>query len=288
MIDIKNALSEGISQLNDNNPDGRIDVEVLLAHVLMKSRAYLFTHPEEKLTSVQWHTFRQLIAQRAHGYPVAYLTGVKEFWSLPLKVCEDTLIPRPETELLVELTLRFLKTQNNARILDLGTGSGAIALAIAKERPDWQIVACDISRNALQTAEENAARLKLGNVRFYHSNWFTNIDTSRRFHAIVANPPYIASEDPHLAKGDIRFEPQSALISGQQGLADLEHIIRHSLARLEPDGLLLVEHGYNQKTAVTSMLKEHGYEEIDCWQDWQGNDRVSGGKRIIVDASPDF
>ncbi|WED42215.1 peptide chain release factor N(5)-glutamine methyltransferase [Legionella cardiaca] len=281
MMEIKDALEQALKQLAPHSSSARLDVEILLAHVLMKNRTFLYAHPEVILTQAQWQTFQRLISQRVQGVPIAYLTGMKEFWSLPLKVCEDTLIPRPETELLVELTLTLLSDKEGAHVLDLGTGSGAIALACASERPRWQITACDCSQNALQTAEENAARLAMTNICFYHSNWFEKITTQQVFDAIVANPPYIAANDPHLVEGDVRFEPVLALVSGEDGLTALKHIIKHSLARLKPGGLLLLEHGFDQKPAVTSMLKHYGYVEIQSWQDWQGNDRVTGGRRII-------
>lgn len=282
MIEIKAALQQATTQLERLSNSARLDAEILLAHVLMKTRTYLYTHPDALLTKAQWHTFEKMIGERVKGIPIAYLTGTREFWSLPLKVCEDTLIPRPETELLVELTLTLLADKPHAQILDLGTGSGAIALAVASEKPDWHIVACDCSEGALQTAEENAARLELTNVSFYHSNWFEKINTNQLFDAILANPPYIAANDPHLSTGDLRFEPHLALVSGDDGLTALKYIIQHSLARLQPGGLLLLEHGFDQKSAVGSMLNDYGYRQVQCWQDWQGNDRVSGGKRIIM------
>lgn len=280
MINIKTAIQQAITQLEMHSESARLDAEILLASVIMKTRTYLFTHPELILTKAQWHTFQHLLNQRESGVPIAYLTGNREFWSLPLKVSEDTLIPRPETELLVELTLNLLADKTNAQILELGTGSGAIALAFASERPDWQIIACDCSEAALQTAEENAARLNITNVSFYHSDWFEKINAKQHFDAIVANPPYIAADDPHLRLGDLRFEPSLALVSGKDGLEAIKHIIQHGLARLQVDGLLLLEHGFDQKSAVGSMLNDHGYGQVQCWQDWQGNDRVSGGKRI--------
>ncbi|ARG96847.1 peptide chain release factor N(5)-glutamine methyltransferase [Legionella micdadei] len=279
MIDIKGALSQATTQLEAESDSPRLDGEILLAHVLMKTRTYLYTHMDKTLTKAQWQTFQQLVDKRAHGMPIPYLTGTREFWSLPLKVCEDTLIPRPETELLVELTLKLLADKPHAQILDLGTGSGAIALACAHERPDWQIIACDCSLSALQIAEENAARLRVTNICFYHSDWFEKISLTQKFDAIVTNPPYIAANDPHLIQGDVRFEPTLALVGGTDGLEAIRHIIQHSLARLKPDGLLLIEHGFDQKSAVGSMLNDYGYRQVQCWQDLQGNDRVSGGKR---------
>lgn len=281
MIDVKRAISLATNQLEQYTDTARVDAEILLAHVLFKTRTWLYTHPEEMLTKPQSLYFQQLVARRSLGVPVAYITGTREFWSLPLKVSEETLIPRPETELLVELALNLMQSHSNAQILDLGTGSGAIALALGKERSDWQITACDCSEGALQTAEENATQLGLKNIQFYQSDWFSKIPPSAAFHAIVSNPPYIAANDPHLSDGDVRFEPSLALIGGTNGLTSIEHIIKHSLARLEPDGLLLIEHGFEQQSAVTSMLNDYGYKEVQSWKDLQGNDRVSGGKRII-------
>jgi release factor glutamine methyltransferase len=279
MIEIKAALLQAISELEAQSNSARLDAEILLAYVLMKTRSYLFAHPETILSSAQWHTFQHLLSERVKGVPIAYLTGMREFWSLPLQVCEDTLIPRPETELLVELTLKLLNGKQEAQILDLGTGSGAIALACASEKPRWQITACDCSSAALRTAEENASNLGLTNICFYKSDWFENISTTQTFDAIVANPPYIAANDPHLLIGDLRFEPRLALVSGDDGLTAIKHIIQHSLARLKPDGLLLLEHGFDQKSVIESMLNNYGYSHVQCWQDWQGNDRVSGGKQ---------
>lgn len=282
MIDIKRALSLAVTQLEAYVDTARIDAEILLAHTLAKSRTYLYAHPEAPLSKQQLLLFQQNVARRSLGTPVAHITGTREFWSLPLRVNQETLIPRPETELLVELMLSRLGHQQNARVLDLGTGSGAIALALAKERTDWQITACDYSETALQTAEENARELGLHNICFHQSDWFSNINTPESFHAIVSNPPYIAANDPHLGTGDLRYEPLLALVSGSDGLSALEHIIKHSLARLTPEGLLLIEHGYDQKMAVTSMLNDYGYKHVQSWKDFQGHDRVSGGIRTII------
>ncbi|STX29474.1 HemK protein [Legionella beliardensis] len=281
MSNIKYSLELATRQLEEYIHDGaRTDAEILLAHVIGKTRTYIYTHPEKELTKDEFKLFQRLVARRSLGVPVAYIIGTREFWSLPLKVNEETLIPRPETELLVEITLNLLNPCSNARILDLGTGSGAIAIALAKERPDWQITACDCSQGALETAKQNTQLLELHNIQLCYSNWFSEIKEPKTFHAIVSNPPYIAANDPHLTSGDARFEPQLALMGGVNGLGALEHIIQHSLARLEPNGLLLIEHGFDQKSAVASMLNNYGYQDVQCWQDLQGHDRVSVGKRL--------
>lgn len=258
------------------NPE--LEAEILLCHVLNKNRAYLYAHYEELVSSQQLEAYQNLMAQRAQGIPIAYLTGTREFWSLNLKVNQHTLIPRHETELLVELALEKIPDHPNTRILELGTGSGAIALAIAKERPHWYVVACDISEEALNIAQENAQHNKISNVSFYHSDWFTNIP-QQPYHAIVSNPPYIAEEDPHLHEGDLRFEPRNALASSQEGLADLQWIIKHGYNYLLPNGLLLLEHGYDQKLNIQTILKELSYKNVQCWKDLLGHDRVSGGWR---------
>lgn len=268
MISIRAALG--------HNPE--LESEILLCHVLKKNRSYLFAHSEELLDQQQLQAFQNLLAQRATGVPIAYLTGEREFWSMNFKVNRHTLIPRHETELLVELALEKIPAEPEVWILELGTGSGAIALALAKERPQWQIVACDFSEEALQVAQENATRHQITNVHFYHSNWYSAIP-QRQYHAIISNPPYIAEQDPHLLEGDLRFEPHSALASGQDGLADLFMIIKQGYDYLLPNGLILLEHGYDQKLNVRAILRELDYKNAQCWQDIQGHDRVSGGWR---------
>ncbi|CEG57717.1 peptide chain release factor N(5)-glutamine methyltransferase [Legionella fallonii] len=276
MISIGKALEHASQKLNPLYSDARFEAELLLCHLLHKNRAYLFAHSDELLDQTQLDLYQQFIAQRARGTPIAYLTGTREFWSLTLKVNQHTLIPRHETERLVELALELIPDAPQTHVLDLGTGSGAIALALAKERPQWNITASDSSLEALQVAKENAQTLGITNVAFHHSDWFKNLP-STRYHAIVSNPPYIAEQDPHLKKGDLRFEPLSALASGQDGLSDLQYIIEHSYNHLLPNGLLLLEHGYDQKMSVRAILNKIGYNKVHCWKDLQGHDRVSGG-----------
>ena len=278
MTDIKQSLSHAITLLAPLSPSASIDAEILLAYTLDSTRTFLYTYPEKELTTDQWKKYQQLLNKRAEGRPIAYLTGTREFWSLPLQVSENTLIPRPETELLVELALTLLNNRTTATILDLGTGSGAIALAIASAERNWQVHACDCSEAALTIAKKNAMQLGLSHLHFFCSDWFSAIPV-QKFDAILSNPPYIAENDPHLQQGDVRFEPQTALVAGVDGLDALRIIIHDSYDRLQNNGLLLLEHGYDQKQAVAALLKECGYLRIQSWQDWQGNDRVSAGWR---------
>lgn len=278
MTNIKAALHRAIEQLSSSE-SARIDAEILLAFVLNKNRTFLYAHPDDLLNAQQEQDYQQLLGQRQSGQPIAYLTGHREFWSMNLMVSPATLIPRPETELLVELTLKFIGEQHTAAVADLGTGSGAIALAVAFERRHWQITAVDYSEQALLVAKQNAANLDLLNIDFKQSNWFSALEPKNQFDAVIANPPYIADNDPHLQQGDVRFEPLQALVSSSKGLSDLQIIISQAILFLKPGGLLLVEHGYDQKSAVGSMLNDYGYDHVQCFQDWQGNDRVSGGKR---------
>jgi release factor glutamine methyltransferase len=275
---IKAILSQAITALRPVSLSAEIDAEILLASALHKNRAFLHAYPEYCLKDEEYTIYQDLIAKRSLGQPIAYLLGRREFWSLSLQVNEHTLIPRPETELLVELTLSLLQGQMSASILDLGTGSGAIALALATEKPNWNLLACDIHPATLAVAEKNRETLKLDNVEMICSDWFRDLPL-RSFDAIVSNPPYIAANDPHINQGDLRFEPKKALVSGEQGLYDLASIIEQSHERLNPGGLLLVEHGFSQKEAVIALFKAHGYENINSWQDWQGHDRVCGGRR---------
>jgi release factor glutamine methyltransferase len=273
---IAQLLADAVQQLEASSESARADAGILLAHCLQKSRTWLFTWPDKTLDAASIAAFQHLLGERLRGVPIAHLTGQREFWTLNLKVTPDTLIPRPETELLVETALALLPP-SPANILDLGTGTGAIALAIASERPDSQVTACDFSAAALAVAAENARANNILNVQFIHSDWFTNLPT-QRFTIIVSNPPYIEVDDPHLTQGDVRFEPLTALTAGQDGLDDLRHIVQNAPQWLEASGWLLLEHGYNQGVVVTALLQASGFQNVRCLPDLAGNDRVSIGQ----------
>ena len=254
----------------------RIEVQCLLQAVLQVNRAYLLTHPERYLDTEQHAQYNALFERRLNGEPIAYILGEREFFGLTFKVTPDTLIPRPETELLVELALQRIPLDEQFCVLDIGTGSGAIALSIAHTRPDAKVLACDASPAALEVAHENAQRLGVANVAFVQSDWFAALE-AQRFDLIVSNPPYVASGDPHLQSGDVRFEPASALASGDDGLRDIRHIVTHAQAHLQPGGWLLLEHGYNQAARVRELLRQSGFCEVFSASDLAGIERVSGG-----------
>ncbi|WP_462401346.1 peptide chain release factor N(5)-glutamine methyltransferase [Pseudomonas sp. Marseille-QA0332] len=262
------------AQLPDS-PTARLDAELLLAHALGKSRSYLHTWPERIVSSEAAEAFAEYLARRRAGEPVAYILGHQGFWKLDLEVARDTLIPRPETELLVEIALQRVPAVP-ARVLDLGTGSGAIALALASERPAWQVLAVDRVEQAVALAERNRQRLRLDNVQVRASHWFDAL-AGQRFGLIVSNPPYIAAADPHLSAGDVRFEPSSALVAGRDGLDDLRAIIAQAPQHLEPGGWLMLEHGYDQGQAVRELLLRQGFCEVDSALDLAGHARISFG-----------
>lgn len=252
----------------------RLDTELLLCKVLARERAFLYARPETELTDAQARQFDHLFARRQGGEPMAYILGEREFWTLRLKVSPATLIPRPETELLVELALALV-VEPAARVLDLGTGSGAIALALAQERPAWQIAGIDSSAAALAVAEANRVALGLVNVRFRHGDWFGG--ETDRYHLIVANPPYIDAADPHLARGDVRFEPRAALVAADAGMAALRAISAGAPEHLRPGGWLLLEHGSSQGAAVRECCVAV-LQEVRTWHDLAGCERVTGGR----------
>lgn len=256
--------------------EARLEAEVLLLHVLGKPRAWLYAHADDELAPAPREAFDALVARRAAGEPVAYLTGSREFWSLDLRVTPATLIPRADTERLVELALGRLPRDRVVDVADLGTGSGAIALAIAKERPQARVVATDASAAALAVAAANAARNTISNVEFAGGSWLAAVP-GRQFDLIASNPPYIADDDAHLGRGDLRFEPRSALAAGVDGLDDIRCIVQTAPARLHTHGWLLLEHGHEQGAAVRALLLEAGFSDVATWQDLAGLDRVSGG-----------
>lgn len=259
-----------------DSPTGALDSELLLAHVLEKPRSFLRTWPEHQPEPYRVELFQRLLARRRAGEPVAYLLGEQGFWSLDLQVSEATLIPRPDTERLVEVALE-LGPSGRARVLDLGTGTGAVALALASERPAWEIIATDVVPAAAALAESNRARLALTNVKVQHSDWFAALD-AKPFDLIVSNPPYISSTDPHLQCGDVRYEPASALVSGADGLDAIRHIVQTAPHYLGSGGWLLLEHGWEQAEAVVALLVGQGFVEARSWQDMGGRHRVSGGR----------
>jgi len=258
MPTLQSLLTSSASTLQDTSDTAELDVEVLLCHVLNKNRTYLRTWPEKQLTQHQLNQFNQLLKQRQLGQPIAYIVGNREFWSRDFYVNPDVLIPRPDTETLIELCLQLVQHKPDAKLIDLGTGSGIIAITLAAECPQLKITAVDSSLKALHTAKKNAQLNQTENIRFIHSNWLNQV-SNESFDFIISNPPYIDPEDPHLSLGDVRFEPTSALISPQQGLQDIIHISEQSQGYLNDEGYLIFEHGYNQKQSVHDILQQYHY-----------------------------
>jgi len=274
-MEFQHWLRQAASELSASESPKR-DAEILLEFVTGKARTYLLAFGETQLSAEQEAQLATLLARRKTGEPVAHLVGEREFWSLPLYVSPATLIPRPDTECLVEQALSRLPAQA-CRVLDLGTGTGAIALALASERPDCEVTAVDVMPDAVALARRNVARLGFPNVTVLQSSWFSALD-NRTFGMIVSNPPYIDEHDPHLTQGDVRFEPLTALVAANEGLADIVHIVTTSRQHLLPGGWLLVEHGWTQGDAVRDVFIAAGYRAVETCRDYGGNDRLTLGE----------
>lgn len=290
MASIKECLAFAAS-LSDVSESPRLDIEVLLAAVLQKDRAYLFTWPEKIVDAKTYTEFLTCLERRKTGEPIAYILGEREFWSLSFFTDSSTLIPRPDTEVLVEQALEVIERRSaslissdtreaavahsNIRVLDLGTGTGAIAIALAHERPDCLVDAVDISPEAVHLAQRNCERHGVKNLRILQSSWFSNV--SGRYDLIVSNPPYIDQNDPHLQRGDVRFEPTTALVSDDQGLYDITLIVASARAHLYDEGRLIIEHGWQQASAVRAIFTEYGFDAVGSIKDYGGNERLTFG-----------
>lgn len=272
---IAEFIKQSVSLLQVDTERARIDIEYLLCYILNQNRAYLFSHQSDVLPAEILQKLIFLRSRRQQGEPIAYITETKGFWKHDFYVSPATLIPRPETELLIETALALLEPTRTAHILELGTGSGAIAISLALESSNWQIMAVDNSQAALKVAGENASRLHAKNVYFKESHWFDAVDGL--FDLIVANPPYLATDDPHLQQGDVAFEPVTALVAGQAGLDDLAEIIQTAPQFLKKNGLVILEHGYNQSTPVQQLFQARGFVEIHSIKDLQNWPRVTRG-----------
>lgn len=270
-VTVTQALTEAYRAID------RIDARMLLQHVLNVDHAFLLTYPDQVLVPRQIEDFFRLVKRRIDGIPVAYLTGERAFYDLTFKVTEAVLIPRPETELLVELALERIPVDQPLRVLDLGTGSGAIAITLAKHRPQTQVVAVDVSADALAVSRWNAKNLRVDNLSWVMGSWFDEL-SAQKFDLIISNPPYVAENDPHLRQGDLRFEPQIALSAGNNGVACIRHIIEVAPKYLAESGWLLLEHGYDQADECRQLLQHVDFSNICSYPDLAGIMRVSGGQ----------
>ena len=277
-VPIEHWLRSATEQLQASSESARLDSECLLAHVLGQNRTWLYTWSDRGLTAEQLSAANALLQRRIAGEPVAYLCGQRDFWSLTLDVNPSTPIPRGDTETLIEWALE-LPVLATANVLDLGTGTGAIALALASEQPSWHVQGVDFQAEAVALARTNAAKNNLSRVTFEQSDWFSALAVGAgRFDLIVSNPPYIDGADEHLQQGDVRFEPRSALVAEEQGLADLRHIIEQAPDYLTADGWLLLEHGWQQADAVCELLRQRGFTDVENRCDLGANPRISGGR----------
>lgn len=273
-LSIRQYLEDGSAILSHVSDTPRLDAELLMGLILRKPRSYLHAWPERDLTLGQATVYERLLRRRFAGEPIAYITGVREFWSMPMRVNPHVLIPRPDTELLVERALARLPADEDTRVLDLGAGSGAVSLAIARERPRAQVVGVDISHYALEVARLNARILKIGNVEFRESNWFDAV-RGEKFHVVVGNPPYVAQDDPHLERGDVRFEPRLALDAGEGGMEAFRAILDRAHNYIVRQGWLLLEHGADQHMPLRRLLEAQHYYDITVHKDAAGHDRVT-------------
>jgi release factor glutamine methyltransferase len=278
MPTIKTLLTNAANILSSHSDSPSLDAEVLLGFVLGKPRTYLRAWCDNTLTDEQIAAFNALVHQREQGTPIAYMTGTREFWSRDFTVTSDVLIPRPDTELLIELSLELIPKNQAVKLIDLGTGSGIIAVTLAAERPNAQVIAVDASKAALEVAKRNAQQHQLTNIEFYQSDWFGNVP-DEQFDLVISNPPYIDPDDEHLQQGDVRFEPKTALIADNQGLSDIEIIADKARRYLKPAGHLLIEHGYNQAAQVQAIFNALAYDKVQSYRDLSGQPRVTYGQK---------
>lgn len=277
MSSIASLLKNAALTLAESSDSASLDAEILLCVALDKPRSHLRAWPDRQPEPELAARFHALVRERRKGIPIAYLTGQREFWSREFHVSPDVLIPRPETERLIELSLAMIPKDKPARILDLGTGSGIIAVTLAAELPTADVTATDVSPAALAVARRNAGRHGVKNIRFYQGDWFAAVP-EEKFDLIVSNPPYIAEENSHLRQGDLRFEPQTALSAPRQGLADIQTIAETARQYLHAGGHLLIEHGYDQRQAVQSIFNDLGYDSVKTYKDLSGQPRVTYGR----------
>ncbi|MCK9397209.1 MAG: peptide chain release factor N(5)-glutamine methyltransferase [Methylobacter sp.] len=277
MHSIKSVLADAAGTLSSVSDSALLDAEVLLCLALNQPRSHLRAWPDKQLQPEHLVAFRVLLEQRQKGIPIAYITGNREFWSRDFQVSPDVLIPRPDTELLIELSLKLIPADEPFTVIDLGTGSGIIAVTLAAERPHAQISATDFSLAALRIAQLNAGKHQTNNIQFYQSDWFAGVPDTK-FNLVISNPPYIAEDDRHLQQGDVRFEPQTALTAAEQGLSDINIIAAAARNYLKPCGHLLIEHGYDQQQQVQALFKDLHYDNVQSYTDLSGQPRATYGQ----------